>query len=229
MGIFLMVLGVFLTLDRLQLLDVSWALRLWPVGFVVLGTTLLVRRPDAHGRFWGIGWVVLGAWLLLNTMGILRVGFWDLFWPLVLMIVGVRLTLRALGREAPSAQDGGTGTANGSPNLIAVLSESKRSFVNEPFRGAHLTSVLGGCVLDLRQATVVPGQDMVVDVFSFMGGQDVVVPSAWVVVSEVVSVLAAVDDKRLPAVSDPSAAGVAAPPRLVLRGVIIFSGLTIKT
>lgn len=224
MGIFLMALGVVLTLDRLQLIDASHTLRLWPVGLIVLGGTILARQPGAHGRFWGGGWIVLGAWLLLNTLGLVRVGFWDLLWPLLLMFFGVKMILRTTGRGATAGPHG----TSGIPNLIGVLSESKRSIVNESFRGAHMTSILGGCVLDLRQAALAPGDEAVIDVLAFMGGQEIVVPSGWTVVPEVVPVLGAVDDKRLPAIPDAATGGSMAP-RLVLRGVVILGGLTIKT
>jgi hypothetical protein len=48
------------------------------------------------------------------------------------------------------------------------------------------------------------------------------------VVPEVVNVLGGVEDKRLPLPVDPSAPNTA-PPRLVVRGFIMMSGLTLKT
>jgi hypothetical protein len=91
-----------------------------------------------------------------------------------------------------------------------------------------MTSVMGGCVLDLRQAIVAPGAEAVVNVFAFMGGHEVVVPSGWTVIPDVVPILGAVEDKRLSAIVDPTLAGVAAP-RLVLRGMVMLGGLTIKS
>ncbi len=89
MGVFLTLLGLVLTLDSLELVDASRALRFWPIGFHVLGATILLRRSDAHGRFWGIAWLIVGTWLLLNSLGLTHVGFFDLVWPLVLVTIGV--------------------------------------------------------------------------------------------------------------------------------------------
>jgi hypothetical protein len=227
LGIFLMTIGVLLTLDRLQIINTSSVMRLWPVGFIALGATILLQRGDRHGRFWGFGWLILGVWLLLNTLGIVRIGFWDLVWPLLLLFIGVRLITRSMGRTVTAG--GATGNVGeGGSNLFAVLGESKRSFDNEPFRGAHMTALLGGCVLDLRLATLPPGETGVVDVFGFMAGLEIVVPSGWNVVSDVAPVLGAVEDKRLPAISpDATLGGVA--PRLSIRGVVMLGGLTIKS
>ena len=240
MGIFLTLLGAFMTLDTLQILDLSRALRFWPIGFHILGITILMRRPDQHGRFWGIAWIVIGTWMLLNTLGLARIGFWELFWPAILVFVGVRLILRARAGGPPvSAGDpatvvsdtlggmSGTGAAGSlhRPNLVAVMSESKSS-VTQPFAGASMTSVMGGCHLDLRQATVPAGTVPVIDVFSLMGGQEIVLPPGWTVTFDVVSILAGTEDKRLPAIGGGSS-DIAAP-HVIIRGVTIFSGVTVK-
>lgn len=220
MGIFLTMLGFVLTLDRLELVDASRALRWWPLGFHVLGVTILMRRPDSRGRFWGIAWLVVGTWLLLSSLGILHVDLGDLLWPALLMIIGVRLMTR--GRRA--ALDPGA-DALGRPNLIAVLSEARRN-VTQTFEGASMTSVMGGCHLDLRQASIPSGQVPVVDVFAMMGGHEIVVPASWTVVLEAVPILAAAEDKRLPRVGGPpsdSSGGT-----LLVRGTLLFGGLTIR-
>jgi hypothetical protein len=212
MGIFLTMFGVLLTLDRLELVELSSVLRFWPIGFHVLGATILMRRDDRHA-------------LLINSVGIARVDLGDIFWPIVILFVGVRLILRArnAGRTPPTAVD--AAAAGHRPNLVAVLSESKGS-VGQALTGANLTSVLGGSRLDLRLATVPAGTAPVVDVFSLLGGLEIVVPSGWTVVFDVVSILSGTDDKRLPAVGAP-APGES--PQIIVRGIMIFSGLTLKS
>jgi hypothetical protein len=49
------------------------------------------------------------------------------------------------------------------------------------------------------------------------------------VVPDVIPVLAGVEDKRLPVPPDPLAPAGAAPPRLVVRGFLLMSGLTLKS
>lgn len=225
MGIFLTLLGLVLTLDRLELVDATRALRWWPVGFHVLGATILLRRRDAHGRFWGAAWLVLGTWLLLNSLGLVRVDVWDLLWPLLLIAVGVRLVLR--GRAAAGGDGtGDAGAAGGTPNLVAVLSEARAS-VTVPLQRASLTSVLGGCHLDLRQAPGPDGANPVVDVFAVLGGHEIVVPPGWHVVLDVVTILAGAEDKRLPTIG--GAVADAGAPTLRVRGTLVFGGLTIKS
>ena len=224
LGVFITLMGVLLTLDRLGIMDVGRTLRLWPAALIALGVAMWTRRRDATSRFWGGAWMLIGAWLLLNTRGLVRVGFWELFWPVVLLLVGLRITMHSLNmRQRPAEPDAADRTS-----LFAILGESKRSSNEKPFRGGQMTAVLGGCQLDLRDAVIPPGEQATIDVFTLMGGLEVWVPRGWLVTSDVVLVLGGVDDKRLPAASDVAGDLQLARPRLVLRGQVILGGLTIK-
>jgi hypothetical protein len=217
-GIFIMIAGVLLTLERLHVLDAVGLFRLWPAAVIAVGSSMLIRG-DRKSRFWGWTLVILGCWLLLNTLGIVHVTFGQLIWPLILTFVGVRLVTHAMR--------GTSGSAQGMGSLMAVMGESKRASTGEPFRGTQMTAVMGGCQLDLRQAVLAPGEEAVIDVFAVMGGHELWVPGGWTVISEVTPIMASVDDKRLSSLPAPGGASEP-PPRLLLRGTLLMGGLTIK-
>jgi hypothetical protein len=223
-GFFIMVAGILLALERLNVLEVVGLLRLWPIVPITIGGSMLLRANDAKRRFWGWTLVLLGSWLLLNTLGLVRVGFWQLFWPLVLVFLGGKIVSQAIGGGSVL---GGASTRGG--GMLAVMSEAKRA-VDSSFEGAQMTAIMGGCQLDLRQASLAPGEEAVVTVFAVMGGLEIWVPSGWTLTTEVVPIMGGVEDKRLPPLPPPSgAAAPDRPPRLILRGHIIMGGLTIKT
>lgn len=227
-GIVIMAFGLVLALDRLQLLDAGSVLRYWPLVLIAIGGSILARQRDAHGRFWGFGWMFIGAWLLLNTVGLVRVGFWQLVWPLLLILVGVSLIRQAMGR--PPFPFGGKGRSSPdgkSVSLFAMWSGSRSILDGEVLRHGSMTSIMGGCVLDARLATVPPEGEAVIDVFAIMGGIEVLAPSGWTIVTDVASVMAGIEDKRPRSVAPPLEPGQTAP-RLVLRGVLVMAGLVIK-
>jgi hypothetical protein len=183
------------------------------------------RRRDAHARFWGSVWIFLGSWLLLNTLGLVRIGLWELFWPLVLVLVGVKLVKHAVR----DGQKFSPAPANGGTTLFAVLGESKRSSNDQPFLGGQMTAIMGGCQLDLRQAVMAPGEEASIDVFALMGGLEIRVPVRWAVAPDVVPILGGVEDKRLQMPAEPPGADrYDMAPRLLLRGHVVMGGLTIK-
>ena len=242
-GIFIMLFGILLTLDRLNILDAGYSLRFWPAVLVAVGTWMVSQRHDAKGRFWGSIWILVGVWLLLNTIGLVHVGFWELVWPIAFIWLGVSLIRQTLGRGSQSATNTGESggifgwiqarftprsNAGGTVALFAVMGESRRS-ITESFHGGEMTAIMGGCFLDLRQATMAPGERATIDVFALMAGHEIWVPAGWTVVSHVLPFMGGVDDKRLPAADSGAPPRPDARPQLILRGFVMMGGLVIKS
>jgi hypothetical protein len=112
----------------------------------------------------------------------------------------------------------------GRVTLFALMGEAKRASNDHPFRGGEMTAVMGGCVLDLRQAIIAPGDEARINLVGVMAGHEIWVPPSWSVLSDVVPVLGGVDDKRLRPLEPASEH----PPRLRLKGVILMGGVVIK-
>jgi predicted membrane protein len=223
-GICVMLFGVLLTLDRLHIAEAAHSLRLWPSMLVVIGAWVFMRRRDHRGQLGGVVLMVVGGWLLLNSLGLVRVRIWELFWPVVIILLGFGLVMQTIRRGGPSGRNSG-----GTATLVAVLGACKRTSSDRPFRGGQMTAVMGGTQLDLRQATIAPGDEAVVDVFAMMGGHEIWVPSGWVVTSQVMPLLGGVEDRRLPPMDTAGPTPQGAQPRLVLRGLVVMGGLIIKS
>ena len=237
-GVCLVLFGVLLTLDRMQLVDADVSLRFWPVVIVGLGAWIVVERRASGRAFPGYAMMAVGGLLLLNNLGLARVRLWELFWPLIIVLVGARLIMQAPGsrrdwhRFRPFQDGGPTPVATGGTGTISMFSllgGSQRSSNDNPFRGGDMTSIIGGTQLDLRQAVIEPGQQAVIDIFAMLGGHEIWVPSGWTVVSEVIPVLGSVADKRLPSVEGTARLPNGTTPRLVLRGAVVLGGLIIKS
>jgi hypothetical protein len=112
---------------------------------------------------------------------------------------------------------------------VAILSGVKRLSTSSHFRGGELTAFMGGGQIDLRGATIPPGEEAVLDLFCVMGGFELIVPQNWVIMTPVIPIMGGIDDKRLaPPPGSSDVAGQSAP-RLSLRGFILMGGLTIRS
>jgi predicted membrane protein len=241
LGVCLVLFGVLLSLDRMDLVDTSTAMRFWPVVLIAVGAWIVIERGATGHSFSGFLLIFIGGLLLLNSLGLARVRFWELIWPFIIVLVGARLIMHATGhrhswRRIGLSQDAQGGVAAGSVNergtisTFSVLGGSKRASDDKPFRGGDMTSIMGGTQLDLRQAVIEPGEQAVINVFALMGGHEIWVPPGWMVVSEVMAILGGVDDKRLPLPAVDATPRLNSPtPRLVLQGTVLLGGLTIKS
>jgi len=237
LGLGVALFGVILMLDRLDVVDAGSLLRFWPLILIAVGLQQFLNpREHVGGRrvpVSGIIWIAIGGFLLLNSFGLLRVSIWQLFWPAVLIAFGVRLMMRpGLRSRRESAATGGIATGSDIGTVFAVLGGTKRVSAAQPFSGAEVTTFMGGAMIDLRQAILAPGEEAVLDVFTVMGGCDLLIPPHWVVSAPIVAVMGGIDDKRLvsrPSVIEETNRSSAAPPRLVVSGFVMMGGVTIRS
>jgi hypothetical protein len=136
---------------------------------------------------------------------------------------------------------GGSSGSSGSPasppqyadrserlSMFAVWSSVRRASVASPFRGGDITAIMGGGQLDLRLATIPPGEEAILDIVAVMGGVEILVPSTWEVSTPIFPFMGGVEDKRFPPLQDPNAVRKESG-RLVLRGLVMMGGVHIKS
>jgi predicted membrane protein len=224
-GLAIALFGLVLVLDRLNLVVADQALQWWPAVIIAIGALIFSQSRRVGGGINGVIVMLVGAWLLLNSLAIIRVRFWEMFWPLVLIGIGSALVLQAAPRRTREVSGA---DADATMTIFAVLSGMKRTSAAERFRGGEITAFMGGAQIDLRQATIPPGEEAALDIFIVMGGCEIFVPPSWNVVTPLVPIMGGIDDKRLPPLPGSAESGRPAP-RLVLRGLIMMGGIEIKS
>ena len=213
MGLLIILVGVVFTLENLGIEGAGRFIRFWPVGLIAIG--LIKLWESRGGAFGGLVFTAVGTWLLLDSLGMVRVRFWEM-WPLLLVLFGASMVLQGLrgGRRHTIARE-----ANDTLSALAVLSGVNRGNNSRAFKGGDLTAVMGGCEIDLRQAAI--EGEAVFDVFAMWGGIEIRVPENWTVVGRVTPILGGFDDKTRPPQQESAQ-------RLVIRGFVIMGGVEVK-
>jgi hypothetical protein len=221
LGALLAALGVLFTLDNMHLLHARQVLRYWPAGLILVGLVQIAQSKAAGGWVGGAIWILIGSAMLGNRLNLFNVHVFD-FWPLVLVLIGVRMVTQAYYSDASDSPDASDGDAGSIVSAISILGGVDRRITSQDFKRAEITAFLGGGKLDLRGAKLAGGQ-AVVHVLAVMGGFQVIVPDNWNVIIEATAFMGGVDDRRRPpATIDPAA------PRLILRGFVMMGGVEIK-
>jgi len=214
-GLMFIFLGVVFTLDKLDLGRAADYLQYWPAGLIVLGLAKLWQVRGGHGNpIGGVIFTFIGSWMLLDELDIVGPSVLD-FWPLFLVFVGGMIVWQGLrGRR-----ERGPANANDTVNAVAILSGVKRGSNSTTFRGGELSAFMGGCEVDLRNASI--NGDATIDVFAMWGGIEIRVPENWTIVGQVTPLLGGFEDQT-------RAPQTATAHRLTVRGMVVMGGVEIK-
>lgn len=246
LGLLVIGLGILFTLDKLGYVEAGSLWEYWPVVLIAVGLGRVLQPRGCHGRGFGVVLIAVGGWVLLYNLDVIHQRVWD-YWPVLLVLLGISMVFRAVERPGgPSRRWRGTEPAMGfdetaapagpaagptpaatpaddasaTVDCFALLGASRRRSVSQDFRGGSLTAIMGGCELDLRQASIRSGQ-AIVDVFAMWGGVEIKVPQDWTVALHGTPILGGFDDKTARVGGDGSKV-------LVVTGAAIMGGVEIK-
>ena len=249
-GLILVLIGLVLIIDNLRIIPhfIPWWVWTWQFLLITIGVFSLLTTEKIGP---GIVLISIGTiFLMSDLLPHVWPGFFDLFtdtgnifWYLIIIVVGASLILRKRGTQstAPSRwhtrrpgfsrsqsyEGEGTyveGSENDYIDEVAIFGGGKKIITSNNFRGGKVTTIFGGSELILTQSQLAPGINEI-EVFAMFGGWTLVVPPSWQVKSEVVAVFGGISDKRVlsqESLKDNSR-------QLIIKGFVMFGGGEIKS
>jgi predicted membrane protein len=241
-GLAIVALGVIFTLGNLGVIVADDYWRYWPVILIAFGFGKLFERRGSGGKMFGFTVGVVGVLLLLERLGKIAWDVWDL-WPLVLVLFGISILVGGRGKkhqpfcrthvgwrqppDAPSAPGGDAEPtsshtdAESTIHVATTFGGTSRVVTSQDFRGGSISTIMGGCEIDLRGASIA-GSEAVIHVSVVFGGVELRVPESWRVTSEINPVLGGVEVKT------PHTIGPGAK-TLALTGSVVLGGIEVKS
>ena len=210
-GLMIVALGGILLAHNLGIINFdTWGLFwgvFWGGLFLAAGITALFNRG---ALVWGLVLCAVGVSIMLGAFGVVDINFWKIFWPLVLVVVGLGVLFKVSPAKSKESAD------KSNEKVAIFYGEDARP--KGDYDGGSLSAVFGGVNLDLRQAKVKDGA--VIEVFTFCGGIEINMPSDVIVQNEVRGIFGGSEDKTVP--------DAKAKKTVILRGECILGGLEIK-
>ena len=173
----------------------------------------------------GITLLIIGGLFFLDEMSYyyywnFEIGdFFDL-WPLILVAIGVSLIVKRNKIEEGKKD---LGDDSDFVDELAVFSGAERIITSKSFKGGKLTSIFGGTMLNLNNADLDWGTN-VLDVFVMFGGCDIRVPSDMNVKVKVTAIFGGFSDERKVINDNEANEGK----ELIIKGLVLFGGGEVK-
>lgn len=182
----------------------------WPLAIITAGTLIFLN--DMKSYLWSLLIIGFGLVLQFKQLDVLDINPWQLFWPVVIIIIGVSIIFNysASRRKVTKAKR---------DDVTAVMAGNEKHNNSDDFKGAKVTAVMGGVKLDIRKATI--KKEATIEIFSFWGGVEIVVPRNVIVRNQTSAVLGGVEDKS-------EFEGDKNAPVLYITGDVIMAGVEIK-
>ena len=203
----------------------------WQAFLIGLGIIFVAGR---HSNVTGVVLISIGSFFILPELfPSLSYNFSRLFWPVILIIIGVSIVMkrnRRYEREnnafSHEYTDSTTSENDESSyiNEVAIFGGCKHQIMNKNLKGGRILAIFGGAELDFRPSTLGEGKKTL-ELTCLFGGVSMIVPTDWNVQINVVSILGGFADKRfIPAelITDSNKT-------IVIKGVAIFGGGDIKS
>ena len=211
-GLGVILFGALLLIDVVGIGGSSSILAQWWPAFIV-GAGVLVFLNDMKSYLWSLLLIGFGIMYQLDVLNIVTFNPWQVFWPAIIIVIGLSIVFRRPGAKTKSA----TGDSD---DVSAILGGADHMNKSENYKGGRVTTIMGGITLDLRKSII--KKEATLDVFALMGGVELVVPENVVVKSRAAVILGSIENKSQGIESKDA-------PVLYITGQVVMSGVEIKT
>jgi predicted membrane protein len=222
LGLLVVGLGVLFLLDNLNIIYLHHVLSFWPLAFIAAGLVALGGDGPRSGRVTGVVLIGIGIAMTLHRLGYVFIS-WRTVWPLLMIALGALILYRTVGgrrfihvHTGPVTKD--HATADNVVDITAILGGFERRLGTPDFRGGEITAIMGGCALDLREASIM--KEAVINVFAIWGGITIKVPPDWTVVLHGTPVMGGFTEKTARPPDDSK--------RLVVTGYALMGGVEVR-
>jgi len=224
-GLFFILIGTLLLLDRMQLIpgNISHIIISWPMLLIAAGVYSMSKSVNTTG----VLLVLIGVVFVLPRTGLIP-EYYSLrqLWPVILIFIGIVLLFKFNrgGKEGwKSHFNKQEITGEDYLSESAVFGGSEKTFISKDFKGGRINCMFGGVEANLSNSEITQSP-VVIDLSVTFGGVELIVPSNWKIRSEITPIFGGFSDKRM---THPSM--IQQDKEVILRGSLIFGGCEVKS
>ncbi|WP_198135382.1 LiaF domain-containing protein [Alkaliphilus metalliredigens] len=182
-GVLIIFLGVIALLNNFGFTELRLSDMIstyWPILLVLWGIDALISRGSKGEVVSGLILVFLGVTFIGRNLDLFYLDlslFWNLFWPVIIILVGVSFL---------------KGSNKVKKSNMAIMGGIERKRDRWDLESSSYFALMGGVELDLTLANI-PDEEVILDLTAIMGGIDIWVPDNIQVICEGTSILGGIE------------------------------------
>jgi predicted membrane protein len=234
-GLFIVGAGILL-LAREMHADIPDWIFTWPTLLICIG--IVIGFQSGFRRSAWLLIVAAGAFSLVDRQ-MPDLNLHHYIYPVLLILLGLFFIFRRRNEDwHRQRQEWKNSWKNNLPNVergtnintdtgefidsTSIFGNVKKIVLSKNFKGGDITCIMGGAEIDLSQADIQGPVRM--DITQLFGGTKLIVPGNWNVKTNVTSIFAGVEDKRVMQITTPDENKT-----IILDGTSIFGGIEITS
>jgi predicted membrane protein len=236
-GTVIVIAGILLLLRNIGI-DFPSFLFSWPMILIVIGIFTGIRDNFKTNGWWIL--LAIGGFFLISRE-LPYFGIGHLFWPILIVAIGLSVILGKGCRKKSTDQNIETDFTNSNSSFTndttatdttgthkddvidaaAIFGSVKKNIYSKNFKGGEIVCVFGGSEINLMHADFTGVAKL--EIVNIFGGTTLFIPPHWQIRSEAAAIFGAIEDKRrVPA-------AVQTDKVLIIEGMVLFGGIDIKS
>lgn len=194
-GIVLVLAGIIWGLNGLGVTDIDIFFDGWWTLFIIVPSAISFFDPKKDGKVASLICMVVGVLLLLACLDLFDFNIvWAVFWPLV--VVGIGLSLIFGKKNDEDKEDVKTFEEDEEDveHVTVTFGEQVVNKANEKVKKMALNSIFGSLKIDLREADF--SKETLIKASAIFGGIELIVPEDVTIKLKSTSILGGVDNER---------------------------------
>lgn len=153
----------------------------WPIVFVLIGINIF--RDTLSSKINGTFFIVFGLLLIAANIDIIPGGFWNIFWPLLIIFFGIRLFSNSYKHNTIRSMSSSEVTGDSNIKITDIFSGSNHLIDNMYGNQGSIESIFSGTKIDFRHTQSGPDH-YELKVTSVFAGVEIFLPNNWTVISK---------------------------------------------
>lgn len=172
LGVFLVIIGVILGLNALEITNINIFFKGWWTLFIIVPSVNGII--DDNDKTTSIITLIIGISLFLGIRDIIDFSLiFKLLIPIIIIVIGISLIFK--GKLSSKIQDEIKELKKNTKDECYATFSSQDIKVKEEFKGITLNAIFGGIKYDLRDAKI--KTNSVINITSIFGGVEIFVPN----------------------------------------------------